>query len=97
MAKLLYILGIGYIFFCRFGQGQSRGGRWRGSWRGTQRGTQRGRGRWRGRGRGRGRGGWSKEPVPTAEQLDADLDAYKEVSSRELVLLLDVLLLYFQS
>lgn len=35
--------------------------------------------RGRGRGRGRGGGGFQKTPVPTANELDADLDAYKGV------------------
>ena len=40
--------------------------------------TNRGRGQFRGRGRGgRGRGGRQKSPVPTAAELDAQLDAYK--------------------
>lgn len=38
--------------------------------------TGRGRGG-RGGGRGRGRGG--KQPVPTADELDKELDAYKQV------------------
>lgn len=45
-------------------------------------GTVRGRGGGRGGGRGRGqrgRGG-KREPVPTAEELDADLEAYRDVS-----------------
>ena len=40
-------------------------------------GNRGGRGRGRG-GRGRGRGG-GRQPVPTAEELDKDLDAYKQV------------------
>lgn len=45
----------------------------------TDRGGNTGRGRFRGRGRGgRGRGGGrQKSPVPTAAELDAQLDAYK--------------------
>lgn len=47
-----------------------------GGGRGVGRG---GGGRGRG-GRGRGRGGrGAKTPAPTAEELDADLDAYKQV------------------
>lgn len=39
-----------------------------------------GRGRGRGRGgRGRGRGRGAKAPAPTADELDAELDAYKKV------------------
>ena len=34
----------------------------------------------RGRGRGRGGRGGKKQEVPTAEQLDADLEAYKQVN-----------------
>lgn len=51
--------------------GQNRGGRGGGSFR---RGGGRGGGRGRGRG-GRGRGR-DNRPVPTAEELDAELDAY---------------------
>lgn len=39
-----------------------------------------GRGRGAGRGRGSGGAGRGRRPVPTAEQLDAELDAYvKEI------------------
>ncbi|XP_033630565.1 THO complex subunit 4-like [Asterias rubens] len=61
--------------------GRLRGGRGGGGGGGgrtqnTSRGTRnQGRGGARGRGRGRGRGG-SKGPTPTAEELDAQLDAY---------------------
>lgn len=43
----------------------------------------------RGRGRGRGRGGrgrGAKAPVPTADELDAELDAYKTVCAIDLLL-----------
>lgn len=53
--------------------GQSRGGqRGGGNFRRGGRGAGRGRG---GRGRGRGRGR-DNRPVPTAEELDAELDEY---------------------
>lgn len=41
-------------------------------------GTPRGRGTG-GRGRGRGGRGGGRKPLPTSEQLDAELDAYKQV------------------
>lgn len=48
------------------------------NWRSGGGRVNRGRG---GRGRGgRGRGGFQKTPVPTADELDAELDAYKGVS-----------------
>ncbi|XP_071491975.1 THO complex subunit 4-A-like [Diadema antillarum] len=56
----------------RGGGGGGGGGGYNQGRRGGGRGGMRGRG---GRGRGRGRGGGNK-PVPTAAELDAELDAY---------------------
>ena len=56
---------------------RSRGSTPRGSRGG--RGLGLGGGTGRGRGRGRGRGGRNKSPAPTADALDAELDAWKQV------------------
>ena len=57
---------------------RSRGGTPRGNRGGRGVGGGTGRGRGRG-GRGRGRGGRNKSPAPNADQLDAELDAWKQV------------------
>lgn len=49
--------------------------------RGSRGGRGLGGGTGRGRGRGRGRGGRNKSPAPTADQLDAELDAWKQVGT----------------